>query len=108
MAANLGEFEQIVLLALIRLDKDAYGVSVRDAIAERTGRDADFGTVYSTLTRLEEKGMVTSHLGDPTPERGGRRKKHFAIAPAGRQALVRSLSAIRAMTRGLGPRLEIR
>ncbi|MEO8619469.1 MAG: helix-turn-helix transcriptional regulator [bacterium] len=108
MANNLGEFEQIVLLALIRLGSDGYGVSVRDAIAERTGREADFGTVYTTLTRLEDKGFVTARLGDATPERGGRRKKHFAITGAGRTALVSSLRALRAMTRGLGTQLELR
>ena len=108
MGNNLGEFEQIVLLALIRLENDGYGVSVRDAIAERTGREADFGTVYSTLARLETKGLVTTHLGEPTPERGGRRKKHFTISAAGRDALVRSLRALRSMTRGLGQQLELR
>lgn len=106
MTIHLGEFEQLVLLALIRLGEDGYGVAVRDEIRRRTGRDADFGTVYSTLARLEDKGLVTSRLGDPTPERGGRRKKHFAISPAGRAALDRALKALRTMTRGLGPRLQ--
>ena len=108
MGTHLGEFEQIVLLALIRLNDEGYGVSVRDAIAERTGRDADFATVYSTLSRLEEKGMVMSRLGDPTPERGGRRKKYFTISATGRAALVRSLRALRSMSRGLGQQLELR
>jgi PadR family transcriptional regulator, regulatory protein PadR len=107
VSTHLGEFEQLVLLALIRLDRDGYGVSVRDEIAARTGRDADFGTVYTTLARLEEKGFVTSRLGDATPERGGRRKKHFAISAAGRRALSRTLAALRTMSRGLGPRLEL-
>jgi PadR family transcriptional regulator PadR len=107
VAVHLGEFEQLVLLALIRLDRDGYGVSVRDEIARRTGRDTDFGTVYTTLTRLEEKGYVTSRLGDATPERGGRRKKLYALSNAGRVELARSLRAIRAMSRGLGSQLEI-
>lgn len=106
MPIHLGEFEQLVLLALIRLDRDGYGVSVRDEIARRTGRDTDFGTVYTTLARLEEKGFVTSRLGDPTPERGGRRKKLYAVSNAGRSALTRSLRAIRAMSRGLDQQLE--
>jgi PadR family transcriptional regulator PadR len=107
MSHHLGEFEQLVLLALVRQGRDAYGVSVRDEIEERTGRDADFGTVYATLTRLEEKGLITSHIGEPTPERGGRRKKHFAISPAGKNALALTLQGLRTMTRGLGPRLEL-
>jgi DNA-binding PadR family transcriptional regulator len=107
MPTHLGEFEQLVLLALIRLGEDGYGVAVRDEIRQRTGRDTDFGTVYSTLARLEDKGLVTSRLGDPTPERGGRRKKHFTTSPAGRSALDRALQALRTMTRGLGPRLQL-
>ncbi len=107
MPTHLGEFEQLVLLALIRLGEDGYGVAVRDEIRRRTGRDADFGTVYTTLARLEEKGLVTSRLGDPTPERGGRRKKHFTISPAGRSALDRTIRALRTMTRGIGPRFQL-
>lgn len=107
MAVHLGEFEQLVLLALLRQGKEAYGVSVRDEIEARTGRETDFGTVYTTLARLEDKGLVNSRLGDPTPERGGRRKKHYAITPAGRHALGNAIQALRSMTRGLGPRLEL-
>lgn len=98
---NLGELEQLVLLAIARLGDDAYGVTIRREIATRTRRDLAFGSVYTTLARLEEKGLVVSHLGDPTPERGGRRKKHFVIAAAGRRALQRSLQAIRTMARGI-------
>lgn len=98
---NLGELEQLVLLAIARLGDDAYGVTVRREIATRAKRDLVFGSVYTTLTRLEEKGLVVSHVGDPTPERGGRRKKHFVISPAGRRALQRSLRAIRTMARGI-------
>jgi DNA-binding PadR family transcriptional regulator len=107
MPANLGEFEQIVLLALIHLRDDAYGVAVRDEIERRTGRTPDFGAVYSTLRRLEAKGLVRSRLGEPTPERGGRRKKFYTPTPAGTHALAESLRAIRVMSKGLGPRLEI-
>jgi PadR family transcriptional regulator PadR len=98
---NLGELEQLVLLAIARLGDDAYGVTVRREIATRTKRDLAFGSVYTTLARLEEKGLVASHVGDPTPERGGRRKKHFVISAAGRRALQRSLHAIRTMARGI-------
>lgn len=106
MTSTPGEFEQFVLLALIRLDGEGYGVAVRDEIARHTGRDPGFGTVYSTLARLQDKGLITSRLGDPTPERGGRRKKYFTISPAGRAALTGAIRDLRAMTRGLGPRLE--
>ncbi len=99
--ATLGELEQLVLLAIARLGDDAYGVTVRREITARTRRDLSFGSVYTTLTRLEEKGFLASHLGDPTPERGGRRKKHYLISPAGRRALQRSLHAIRSMARGI-------
>jgi PadR family transcriptional regulator PadR len=98
---NLGELEQLVLLAIARLADDAYGVTVRREIAARARRDLSFGSVYTTLTRLEAKGLVGSHLGDPTPERGGRRKKHYTVSAAGRRALQRSLHAIRTMARGI-------
>ena len=102
---HLGEFEQLVLLALVRLGDDGYGVSVRDEIARRAGRDTSFSAVYTALARLEEKGLVRSHHGEPTPERGGRRKKHFALTAPGRLALSRSVQAVRAMARGLGTSL---
>jgi len=100
---RLGDLEQLVLLALIRLGTDAYGVAVQREIAQRAGRDLSFGTIYSTLARLEGKGLVTSHLGDPTPERGGRRKKFFTLRPAGRRAVRQNLKALRTMTQGLDP-----
>ncbi|MFI5311294.1 MAG: PadR family transcriptional regulator [Gemmatimonadales bacterium] len=103
---HLGEFEQLVLLALARLGDDAYGVSVQREISNRTRRDVSFGTVYTTLARLEAKGFVTSSVGDPTPERGGRRKNYFAVSPAGRKALQRSLRDLRTMAHGLGPSWE--
>lgn len=82
----LGEFEQVVLLAVARLD-DAYGVSVRREIERRTGRDVSVGSVYATLARLEEKGLVTSSEGQPTPRRGGRARRLFRILPDGARAL---------------------
>jgi PadR family transcriptional regulator PadR len=101
MSKQLGEFEQIVLLALIHLGEDAYGVVVQREIERRTGRAPSFGTVYTTLARLEEKALVSSRLGDPTPERGGRRKKYFRVLAPGRRAVAASLKALRTMTRGL-------
>ena len=103
---HIGEFEQLVLIALVRLGDDAYGLSVHNEIAARTGRATTFGTVYSTLARLEDKGLVDAWLGEPTAERGGRRKKHFRINAEGRSAIKQSLRALRRMTRGLDGALE--
>lgn len=83
----LGEFEQVVLLAVARLRGDGYGVSIRREIERRTGRDVTVGSVYATLARLEEKGMLASEEGDPTPRRGGRARRHFRILPVGVEAL---------------------
>lgn len=89
----LGEFEQIVLLAVVRLRDDGYGVTIRRDIVNQTGRDVAVGAVYATLARLEEKGFVTSWEGDSEPRRGGRARRHYRIEPAG----VRALRAARGM-----------
>ena len=94
---RLGRFEEIVLLALVRLRENAYGVTIRREIAERTGRDASFGAVYTTLERLERKGYVSSRVGEPTPERGGRAKRYFRIEAPGRRALNSSRETIARM-----------
>jgi PadR family transcriptional regulator PadR len=107
MGHTLGEFEQLILLALTRLGDDAYGVTIQQEIARRAQREASLGTVYKTLLRLEDKGLVESWAGAPSPKRGGRRKKHYRIAPAGARELQRALAALRGMTRGLSPRLEL-
>jgi len=83
----LGNFERSVLLALIRLDENAYGVSIRDELKKRLKRDVSFGAVYTTLDRLHEKGFVKTRTGDPTPQRGGRAKKYFEITARGAKAL---------------------
>jgi DNA-binding PadR family transcriptional regulator len=103
----IGEFEQLVLLALFRAGKDAYGVSIWRQIGERTGRDVSLGAVYKTLERLEDKGLVASREGAPTPERGGRRKKHYRLLAAGHRALADSIGALRRMTDGLAPELKL-
>jgi DNA-binding PadR family transcriptional regulator len=103
----LGEFEQLVLLALVRLGPEAYGVPVRREIEARTGRDVSLGAVYKTLERLERKGFVSSRVGEPTPERGGRRKKLYNLEPFGRRALEHSLRGLRRMTAGLEPGLGL-
>lgn len=86
----LGEFEQIVLLALAQLGAGAYGMPVRRSIEEHTGRSVSVGAVYATLDRLEEKGHISSRYGTPTAARGGRAKRVFRITPRGARALKRS------------------
>ena len=103
----VGEFEQLVLLALFRVGKDAYGVSIWREIGDRTGRDVSLGAVYKTLERLEDKGFVVSREGAPTPERGGRRKKHYRLLAAGHRTLTESIQALRRMTDGLAPELKL-
>jgi PadR family transcriptional regulator PadR len=95
---RLGRFEELVLLALVRLPKEnAYGVPIRREIAERTGRDVSFGAVYTTLERLGRKGYVSSRVGDPTPERGGRAKRYFRIEAPGIRALNEARETIASM-----------
>jgi DNA-binding PadR family transcriptional regulator len=98
---SLGEFEHLVLLAILRLGTDAYGMRVRREIDERTGRDVSIGAVYATLDRLADKGLVTSHLSDPTPERGGRAKRSFRLTGAGANALNRARQDLANMQEGL-------
>lgn len=101
MGAALGELEQLVLLALVRLGDAAYGVSVHEEIERRAGRPVALGAIYKTLARLEAKGLASAWLGEPTAERGGRRKRHYRVLAPGRHALAASLAAIRRMTTGL-------
>ena len=97
----LGEFEQLVMFAVIRLDERAYGAAIRTELLERAGRDVSPGAIFTTLERLEARGLVTSTYGEPTQERGGRRKRFYRVAPDGRRALAASLETIRRMARGL-------
>ena len=83
----LGEFEQVVLLAVARLDDEAYGMRIREEIETRAGRRASIGAVYATLERLESKGCVSSYDGEASPVRGGRARRHFRLEPAGVEAL---------------------
>jgi PadR family transcriptional regulator, regulatory protein PadR len=98
----LGEFEHIIVLALLRLEDQAYGVTVRQEIELRTEREVSIGAVYATLGRLETKGYVKSHRGDPTPQRGGRSKRFFRVTPKGVAAVNRTQRALESMTEGLG------
>lgn len=102
----LGEFEQLVLLAILRGEGEAFGASIQRLIEEQGGRRVSLGAVYTTLARLEQKGLVEGWTGDPTPERGGRRRRHYRLRPAGRRELEASLATLRRMARGLTPRLE--
>src|ERR1700730_15054745 len=83
----LGGFELLVLLALMRLGEDAYGVPISEAIEESSGREVAIGSVYITLERLEQKGLVSSRLGEPTAERGGRAKTYFRVTANGLRAV---------------------
>ena len=89
MKGFIGEFEELVLLTIASLRDDAYGVSIKEDIEERAKRAISIGSLHSTLTRLEEKGFVSSRLGEPTSERGGRRKRFFEVTNAGEAALIK-------------------
>ena len=99
--AQLGEFEQIVLLAILRVGDDAYGVTIRAEIEVCTDRAPSPGALYTTLDRLEDKGFVASRLGDPTPQRGGRAKRYFAVTGAGLEAVARAQRSYRRLLKGL-------
>jgi PadR family transcriptional regulator PadR len=99
-APVVGEFEHVVLMALIRLGNGAYGAAIRREIRERTGRDASAGTVHMTLGRLEKKKMIVSYVGNPSPQRGGRRRRHYLIHTGGEKALGRAYRAFIAMAEG--------
>jgi len=99
--ASLGDFEQLVLLALVRLGDRGYGVSIHNEIKRRARRDVTVAAVYKTLERLENKELAVSAVGEPTSERGGRRKKYYRITPAGRRALRHAISSLWRMTYGL-------
>ena len=106
MGKTLGSFEEIVLLALVGLGDEAYGITIRDRVEQLARTAASIGAIYATLDRLEEKGMVRSWLGEATPERGGRAKRHFKIEGAGMVALQEAEEArlrLRQGVRALNP-----
>lgn len=104
--AALGDFEQLVLLGVLRLGDDAYGAAIREEIHARSGRDVSINAVYTTLDRLERKGLLGSRIGEPTPQRGGRRRKFYALRPAGTAALRQAWRSLTSMADGLEHRLE--
>ena len=103
---HLGEFEHIVLVAVLRLGSGTYGAAIRRDIEARTRRALTVGALYRTLDRLEAKGYVRSWFGDPTPERGGRAKRHFEVRPLGVKTLRASREALAAMWEGLEPEVS--
>ena len=100
-ALNLGEFEQLILLAILRLGDGAYGVTIRAELAQRGGRNVAPGALYTALERLEAKRAITSRMGDPTPQRGGRAKRYVTVTPLGKEALARALQAYERLLDGL-------
>jgi PadR family transcriptional regulator PadR len=101
----LGEFETLVLMAVVRLQDDAYGMRIHREIETLAERRCSYGALYTTLDRLEQKGYVSSSVGEPTPERGGRAKKFFKIDSAGKAALRQSYAATQRMAQGIESQL---
>jgi PadR family transcriptional regulator, regulatory protein PadR len=101
MSAALGEFEQIVLLAILRLQNGAYGVPIRQEIMNCTGRSPAPGALYTVLERLERKGMVVSQMGDSTAERGGKPKRYYNVTRKGLSAVARTQGAYQRLLKGL-------
>jgi DNA-binding PadR family transcriptional regulator len=99
--SGLGEFELMILLSLIRLGDEAYGVPISKELLRATGREAALGSVYAALERLEKKGLVASTLGDPTPARGGRAKRYFRVTKAGMREAQTTRTALMNLWRGL-------
>ena len=104
---NLGEFEQLILFSVVKLDRDAYGGAIRETIEARTGRVVSSGAINTALGRLTEKKLVTSRVAEPVGGRAGRPRKYYAITPAGARALSDSYASIRAMADGLVRKLTI-
>lgn len=101
----LGEFEQILLLSILKLGTNAYGTSIRQLLAEAISRDISIGALYTTLERLEKKGLVSSKMGESTAERGGRAKKYFEVTATGQSALKKSKEALQTLWSGLALKL---
>jgi PadR family transcriptional regulator PadR len=106
MPAHLGEFEQVLLFALLRLGEEPHGAAIVREIEARTGRRVSPGALYTALERLEQKGLVESWIGDSTPERGGRRRRCYRLLPAGARALRASFAALRSMAAGVSAKLD--
>lgn len=105
-SAYLGEFEQMVLLSILRLEQSAYGLAVRDEMEAVTGRSPSSGSLYTTLERLERKGLVESREGESASDRGGRPRRYVAVTAEGRRALSQSRGALLALWDGLEASLD--
>ncbi len=105
MPRALGEFEQLILLAVLRLGDDAYGMTIRQEVEQGTGRDVSAGAVYTTLGRLENRGLVRSWPGETVPERTGQRRRYYQLEPEGAAEVYRAYEDVRRMARGLIPEL---
>ncbi len=101
----LGEFEQLILFSVLQLGDDAYGVAIRENIEERTGRTVSSGAIYTALGRLEERGLVSSRVGEAVERRAGRPRKFYTVEPAGARALKSTWTTLQAMAGGLIPKL---
>ena len=106
--ATLGTLELATLLAVARLRDKAYGLAIRRDLAARTGRDYSVGAIYTTLQRLEDKGLLTSHHSEPLPVRGGRSRRHFALTGAGARALREAERHATSIWAGIGKPLRPR
>ena len=108
MTPSLGTLELAALLAVARLGEGAYGLAVRHDLSERTGRDHSVGAIYTTLQRLEDKGLLTSYASDPLPVRGGRSRRHFKLTGAGARALREAERQAASMWSSVGARIRPR
>lgn len=106
MPKNLGQLEQFILYAVLALGRDAYGAAIHREIQDRTGRSILIGAIYTVLDRLEQHALIESEMGEPTAERGGRRRKYYTLLPEGAARLRQAHREHRAMVRGLDKRLE--
>jgi PadR family transcriptional regulator PadR len=102
---SLGSFEQLILFSVLRLGDGAYGVAIRDTLEERTGRAVSSGAIYTALNRLEERGLVSSSVGDPTPGRAGRPPKFYRVEAEGARALLDAYSTLQSVSGGVVPDL---
>lgn len=107
MNQQLGEFEQLILFAILRLDERAYGVQIRQEIERRTDRPVSAGAVYTTLGRLESRGLLESSIADATPSRGGRRRKYYRLLPQGAAILQRAFANVQQMADGVLDELAV-
>lgn len=102
----LREFEQLVLLSVLRLGEDAYGARIRDDLEGTAHRSVSIATIYVALSRLEQRGLVRSWMSDPTPVRGGKAKKYYALQPEGTRALREAKATLERMWKGAGAALD--